>query len=123
MMLYQRSIKSMVERRLSKLTGTWLYPSCRGARYRMSYETRFNPDDPDLTLKIASTVAILSNRPMEQLPRLYPVVDISAIEKTFHRGTSDTQIFTFSYSDYLITIGDDGTITFKQKEERKKGVG
>lgn len=88
----------------------------------MAYETSFNPDDPDLTLKIASTVAILSNRPMEQLPELYPVVDLSAIEKTFRRGTANTQVFTFSYSDSLITVGNDGTITFKQKEERKKGT-
>lgn len=82
----------------------------------MPYETSFNPDEPpSLRVDIVSTVSALSNRPIEQLPRLYPVVDMDGIEQTFERGTADIQVFTFTYADYLITVGGDGTITYREQ--------
>ncbi|QCS44746.1 HalOD1 output domain-containing protein [Natrinema versiforme] len=82
----------------------------------MPYETSFDPDGPDdLTLEITSTVSALSNRPVDQLPQLYPVVDLEGIEQTLCRRTADTQVFTFTYHDYLITVGGDSTITYREQ--------
>ena len=78
-----------------------------------TYHTNFDPDVSSPSARIVSAVAAITGRPPHDLPSLYDVIEVDALNQIFQRGfeTGRAVQVTFTYADHHITIGTTGFIT------------
>jgi hypothetical protein len=66
--------------------------------------------DIPLGVRVAERIAAALDRPVTELPPLYDVVDLEALEQLVERNRGATVVVAFEYEGLTVRVHGDGTV-------------